>query len=262
MRVIDSHAHLSFDIFRRDLDSVIAKARKVGVVAVINPTITPKDFENALRIAERYKDYVFPALGLAPQILNEELFQKFLLALKNFEKSYIAVGECGLDFHWVRDEEKVNFMRESFREVLQIIEKLGKPIIIHARSAHHRNAYIEIVRELEVHKIKKAVFHAFLGSKKDIRMILNGDWLVSIPTVYVRRKDLWHIISSVPLERMLVETDSPYLAPRRGIRNEPANVIEVVKLIARINNMDEEDVAEILTKNTINLFELRIIGID
>ena len=260
MRVIDSHAHLSFDAFDHDLDSVILRAKKAGVIAIINPTITPKDFQVALKITESHKDYIFPALGLAPQILNKELFQEFLAALRKFEGRYIAIGECGLDYHWVRGERETEYMIKAFEEVLEVVETFKKPLIIHARSAHRKNAYVKIAEMLQTYSIKRAVFHAFFGSRSDIRVILSGDWLISIPTVYVRRRDLWPLITSIPLSRMLVETDSPYLSPRKGVRNEPAYVVEVIKVIADIKNVDYEEVAEITTRNAMDFFDLKIRG--
>lgn len=257
MKIIDSHAHLSFDAFKNDLDEVISRASKAGVVAIINPTISADDFKNAIRISERYP-MVFPALGIAPQTLREDLFEEFLLAAERFKGKFIAIGECGLDFYWVTEPTRIEFMLESFKTILEIVEKLNKPLIIHARSAHRRNAYAEIVQMLETHSIKRAVFHAFFGSKRDVQTILRGDWFISIPTVYVRRKDLWSIVASIPIDRMLVETDSPYLAPKQGIRNEPAYVVETLKLIAQLMNMSIDDVAQILTKNTIGLFNLMI----
>ncbi|MCR8471495.1 MAG: TatD family hydrolase [Candidatus Korarchaeota archaeon] len=258
LKLIDSHAHLSFDAFKNDLDEVILRAQKAGVVAIINPTISVSDFKNALKVAEKYPN-VFPALGLAPQIIEEELLKEFLSAINEFKENYIAIGECGLDFYWITEPKKVQFMLESFKTILEIVEKLKKPLIIHARSAHHKNAYVEIIELLETYNIKRAVFHAFLGSKKDVQAILRGDWYISIPTVYVRRKDLWFIVNDIPLDRMLIETDSPYLASRKGSRNEPSYIVDLLELISRITGINKDDIAYILTKNAIDLFELKCI---
>ena len=256
LKVIDSHAHLSMDTFKQDLQSVIEHARSRGVVAVMNPTIDKKDFLEALQIQKKYPDFIYVALGLAPQLLNERKLDEFMEAINEYNNKYLAIGECGLDYYWVTKPKEIEFMRQAFMKVMEVVAERKKPIIIHARSAHRRNAYREIIKYLKEFGIEKAVFHAFLGKKSDALEIIKGGWMLGIPTIYMRRRDLWGVIKAVPLDNMVIETDSPYLSPVKGTRNEPANVVGLIDLIAEIKGKNKEEIACKIYENTKALFNI------
>jgi len=255
---IDSHAHLTFDVFKGDLEDVISRAKNSGVRAIICVSVDARDFLEALRISEGYTNYVYPTLGLAPQMADEIKFEEFLDALERWKGKYVAIGECGLDYYWRTNSDEVKFMIKSFSRIAEIARNDDIPLIVHARSAHGKNAYREIVRILRNLGVERAVFHAFLGRKGDAREITRMGWLVSIPTIYIRRPDLWEIIKATSLECMLVETDSPYLPPSKGERNEPANVIRVLELISKVKEMDAEEVSEIILSNTCGFFGIKV----
>jgi len=246
------------NVFDEDRDQVVQRAKRHGVIAIVNPTINSEDFVKAVRIREQYREILHIALGLAPQRATKTDLMKVLELARNYRNEFIAIGECGLDFYWVRDINEIKLMREIFRSMLQLAVEYRLPVIIHARTAFGHNAYREVMRLLEEYGVEDAVFHAFLGSKADMREITKRGWYISFPTVYVRRKDLWGIIMEAPIDYILIETDSPYLAPQKGIRNEPANVVMLVELIARLKNMDKFDVADIILRNTRDLFRIQI----
>lgn len=258
MRIIDSHAHLTFDIFKNDLEQVIDRALRTNIVAIINPTIDPEDFIKAMRISQKYPKYIIPALGLAPQTSNQRNLNAFFDAIKVHRGQYIAIGECGLDYYWVTDPKQVNFMKNSFEKIVKIASDYNLPLIIHARTAHQKNAYLEVVSILKENNIENAVFHAFFGKKSDAMEIIKHNWFIGIPTIYVRRVDLWRVLEKIPVENMLVETDSPYLSPVRGLRNEPANVRKVLEVISQIKNINIYEAADIIFNSTKTFFKLRI----
>lgn len=258
MKIIDSHAHLTFDMFKNDLEYVIKRSKRAGIIAIINPTVDSEDFIKALQISKKYPNYIIPALGLAPQTSNQEKLDIFFETIEKYRGMYVAIGECGLDYYWVTDPQQVKFMETSFEKIVKIVSDYDLPIIIHARTAHRKNAYLKIVNILKKNNINNAVFHAFFGKKSDIIEIIKNNWFVGIPSIYVRRTDLWPLIKEIPPENMLIETDSPYLSPIKGTRNEPANVKKVLEIIAQVKNIDINELAEVIFTNTKTFFRLTI----
>ncbi len=257
MIAIDSHAHISLKHFDDDRDDVLRRAREKGVLAIINPTINPPDFDKALRISKKYRGFVYVSLGLPPQTASEKDLQVILEYSKKYEGRYIAIGECGIDYYWIHDPEGIERMTRIFKRMLELAKEAKLPVIIHARTAHGKNAYRDIVKILKDYGIEKAVFHAFFGRKSDLRIIIENGWYIGIPTVYLRRRELWDIVRQTPLDTILIETDSPYLSPEKGKRNEPANVLMLVDLISKILNKDPHEVSMRILENTLDFFNIK-----
>ncbi len=258
MKLVDSHAHISMPVFSDDLDQVVSRAINAGVIAVINPTIDSNDFIAALKLEKKYRGFIFVALGLAPQTATLQQLNDVLEVAKQYKGRYVAIGEVGLDFYWVKSVDRIVTMRKIFESMLGLAKELNLPLIIHARSAYGKNAYVQIAEYLKKYDIESAVFHAFFGRKSDLELIVNNGWMIGIPTVYLRRRELWKILELVPLDNILLETDSPYLAPTKGTRNEPANVVKLVNLLTTIKHMDNETVASIILENTKKFFNISL----
>jgi len=235
---------------------VIRRAKDAGVLAIINPAISPEDFEVAVNLARKYNDMLHIALGLAPQRAQLKDLDVIVDLADKYKGRYIAIGECGLDYYWVRTEDEIEKMRRIFKTMVSLASSYDLPMIIHSRSAHGRNAYAEIIGILGKSGVERAVFHAFFGRKSDALEITRRGWLIGIPTVYVRRRDLWGVLKKVPLENVLVETDSPYLSPTKGKRNEPANVVVLIDLLSKIRSGDPFDIAYTILENTKTFFEI------
>jgi len=255
---VDSHAHISLRHFDNDREEVINRARKNGVIGIINPAINPSDFDKALKISQRYHGYIYVALGLAPQTASNEDLIEILDQAKKHRSKYIAIGECGLDYYWVRSPAEIENMVRIFQGMVQLAVETKLPMIIHARTAYGKNAYREIAKILNNYGIEKAVFHAFFGRKKDVEVITKNNWYIGIPTVYLRRRDLWSILKSIPLHNMLIETDSPYLSPEKGKRNEPSNVLLIIELLSKIFGKDPYELSIIILENTKKFFGIKI----
>ena len=251
--LVDSHAHLEMKDFDRDRERVIARAREAGVDYIVTVGTTLPDIEKALQIAEKNSS-VYVALGIHPHEVKD-IGGGDYDALREFarEKKVVAFGEIGLDFF--RNHSPREVQLERFRELLRLGKELRLPIIIHDREAHE-----ETLRILEEEKNGswKGVFHCFSGDTEMARRVIQMGFYLSIPgTVTFKKSTLQQeVVRRIPLERILLETDSPYLAPEpyRGKRNEPAFVRKTAEKVAELKGLSLEDVARITSLNANLLF--------
>ncbi len=253
MSLIDIHAHLTFKSFKKDLDDVIMRAKNNGLIAIINSTIDPKDFYKGLNLIKKYKNYVFLSIGAAPQTIDERQFHETLEIIEKYINYAVAIGEIGLDYYWIKDVEKRAATRRMFRELALIAIAKDKPIVI-----HNRDAFNDVAKTLEDVGAERVVFHAFMGGEKEAEKIIRNGWYISIPTILARSKKHQDLIKKIDLEHIMLETDSPFLAPWPRSRNEPANVKVSAELIAKIKELPYQKVCEQVTENAINFFSLPI----
>ena len=248
--VIDTHCHLDFKNFNRDRDEVIQRGRKAGVTTIINSGIDLKTNRKSLELARRY-DFVFATLGLNPNGLGETTdgeVEATLDQIRAHAKEIVGVGEAGLDYYRCPDERGRDRQREVFRKVVGLAEELDLPQVIHARLAE--DEAFDVVKDLN-----KVVFHCYSGTVGTMKEALDRGFYISLATVVCRSAQHQVLARQVPLDRLLIETDSPFLSPRKG-RNEPAYVLDGLHLIARIKGLPPEEVAEATTKNARKIFSL------
>lgn len=247
--LIDAHAHLQNELFNKDLDKVIERAKKSGVKAVINAAANPYDNEQVLRLAEKYS-MIKPALGFHPKYVNNNSVKKIKdikkLITSNKNK-IIAIGEVGLDYHHTAENKELQI--KIFTEFIKIAERINKPVIVHSRKAE-----ADVIKILENSKLKKIVMHCFDGKKSQVKQITNNGWYFSIPANIVRSFQLQDIVKTVNINQLLAETDSPYLSPYKDKRNEPAFVVEAYKKIAELKEMDIKEVENNIYMNYEKLF--------
>lgn len=253
----DSHAHLDMPEFAPDQAAVVARAREAGVGLIINVGIGLENSRQVLATARKFPG-VFATIGVHPhgvQALTDGDLEA-LSALARDPK-VAAVGEIGLDFYRMRSPEKVQ--RQWFRRQLEWAYGLGKPVVIHTRDA--TAATLEILRDQRRH-LKGGVMHCFGGSYQEARAFLDlGLYLSFSGTLtYPAAGPLREVAKRLPLDRVLVETDAPYLPPQpwRGKRNEPAYVTATARLLAELNRRSFEEVARLTLQNTLTAFGLAI----
>ena len=258
--LIDSHAHLEMRQFRGDLELVLEKAHAAGVVHIVTVGSTLPESRRALKLAEKYKE-VSAVVGVHPHDASQvdEAVMEELGKLAR-RKKVVGVGETGLDFF--RDRSPRDLQEESFRLHLALARETGQPVVIHVRDAYPRA--LEILEEEGLPQ-QGGVVHCFSGSARDAEDFLDrGLYLSFTGTVtYEGRKNrVWaeEILRLVPLERLMVETDCPYLTPHplRGQRNEPAHVRLVAEKIAAIKGLSPDDVARVTTRNAVRFFRLPV----
>jgi TatD DNase family protein len=264
MILVDIHAHLDHERFKKDLDEVIERARKAGVKRVITSGVNSVTNRMVLKIAEKYPDIVKVSFGLYPlDALAKELEEgeasgfprdiqpinvdeELQWIMENKDKC-VAVGECGMDFNWGR--EHIDEQKKVFGKVIELVEKIDKPIIVHTRKAE-----LECIEMLESSNIKKIVLHCCMARKHLIKRAADNGWYMSIPPIITRLQHFQTMVDIVNISQLLTETDAPYLSPFPGERNEPAFVIETIKKIAEIKNVMPEEAANIIWINYNHLF--------
>ena len=229
--MIDTHCHLDGEEFHEDLDAVVTRAREAGVTAVGVPGIDLKSCDTVLEVCRRYPGYCFPMLGLHPEEVRAD-WREVLARIKPFLNKGVCVGEVGLDFYWSREFEREQI--EAFEEQVRWSVELGLPLMIHCRKA--QNEMVTILKRFK-NQLPGGVFHCFTGNELEARELLQFDrFVLGIGGVLTFKKSKLPetLQAVVPLERIVLETDSPYMAPvpMRGQRNEPAFVAHVAQRLA------------------------------
>ena len=262
MLIVDVHAHLDHKlIYPNKIDNIINNSRKNNVKVIITNGVNPETNRITLKLAEKYKDIVKAALGLYPiDALNTEI-KKGDYPLKNnkvdvdseinfIEKNrnkIIAIGEIGLDYYW--DTTRHKEQQENFRKLIELSERIKKPVIVHSRRAEQ-----DTINVLEQYKLKKVVMHCFSGNSTLVKKIQDNDWYFSIPCNIVRSEQFQKIVKTTNINRILTETDAPFLSPFKNKINEPSFILETIKKIAELKNMDKEEVANNIFMNYQDLF--------
>ena len=229
--MIDTHCHLDGEEFHEDLDAVVTRAREAGVTAIGVPGIDLKSCDTVLEVCRRYPGYCFPMLGLHPEEVRAD-WREVLARIKPFLNKGVCIGEVGLDFYWSREFEREQI--EAFEEQVRWSVELGLPLMIHCRKA--QNEMVTILKRFK-NQLPGGVFHCFTGNELEARELLQFDrFVLGIGGVLTFKKSKLPetLQAVVPLERIVLETDSPYMAPvpMRGQRNEPAFVAHVAQRLA------------------------------
>lgn len=253
--LFDSHAHIDDKRFKDDREETIARAAAAGLVGILNAGADMFSSARAVELAQKHPT-VWASVGIHPhdaKDAREEDYDK-MRAWCALPK-VVAVGEIGLDYHYDLSPREVQ--RAVFVRQLALAREVGKPVIIHNREAHADT--LAIVREEG--KGLTGVFHCFSGSVETAREVLKLGFYLSVagPVTFQNAQKLHEVVRAVPFDRLLIETDSPYLTPEpyRGRRNEPAYVKHVAGKVAELRGMDVEALAAATTENTKRLFGIK-----
>jgi TatD DNase family protein len=255
MNFIDSHAHLDLPEFKKDIYDVICRAKESGIENIITIGIGVQECKTAMRIAENYPS-VYAAIGIHPHNAKS-LDLKTLDFLENNVKTkkVVALGEMGLDFF--RNHSSKEDQIRAFRAQLDLAKSVKLPVIIHDRDAHDET--LSILKEEKAGLIG-GVIHCFSGDAEMAFKCIDMGFYISIPgtVTFKNSKEQIEVARKIPIEKILIETDSPFLSPvpYRGKRNEPLYVKYVAEEIAKIKNIQLEDVARTTVANTKKLFSL------
>jgi TatD DNase family protein len=255
MKIFDSHSHLYLPDFSPDLEEVITRAREAGVERLINIGIDTISSKECIELSKKNQGF-YASVGWHPHdaslITDDDYLDLKNLALDN---EVLGFGEVGLDFY--RDHSPRDVQLKVFTELVGVAEEVRKPIIIHSREA-----FSEIHSILESHKnsLKGILIHCFSGTYEEAKAYLDIGAYLSIPGVitYKNAKELHRAVKDLPRDRIMIETDAPYLAPTpfRGKRNEPSYLPFHIKAIAKLWEIDEEEVASLTFQNASVFFNL------
>ncbi len=259
MQLIDTHVHINFDVFNSDLEEIRQRWQEAGVVHLVHSCVEPQEFLAIKAIADRFQE-LFYAVGLHP-LDAEKWTSSTANQIQEFATSdprVVAIGETGLDFYKADNQDKQKFV---FEQQLTIAQKLNKPLIIHCRDA--ATSMAKILSDFQENQgLVRGVMHCWGGTPEETRMFLDLGFYISFSGI-VTFKNATQIQESakiVPENRLLVETDCPFLAPvpKRGKRNEPAYVKYVAEKVAELRGVTFESLAAQTSKNPCQLFGFSI----
>lgn len=256
MNIIDTHAHLYDESFDSDIEHVVTRARDSGVEKIFLPAENDESLPKIVKLCSRFPGFFYPMAGLHPEEIHNDFISKLNIIQSQLftpEMPFIAIGEVGLDLYWNQ-----TFEQQQQRALLIQVEwalHLGLPLMLHVRAAHR-----QLISLLSPYKNSNltGVFHCFSGTAEEARELLEFQgFMLGIGGVLTFKKsNLPEILRNVPLSRIVLETDAPYLAPvpLRGRRNESAYIIHTARKLAQIYNLSIEKVAEETHRNTMQIF--------
>lgn len=253
--LIDTHTHIDLDNFKDHFDEVLKTAQEYNVGKMIIPGVEPKGFERIIKLCEQHEN-LYGAIGIHPEEINSynqnsvELIKKYLKHPK-----VVAVGEIGLDYYW--DKSQIARQKEIFEEQIYIAKEVKKPIIVHDREAHLDS--FEILKKTNASEVG-VVMHCFSGSPEFAMECVKEGFYIALGgvTTFKNAKKAKEVAKIVPLDKLLIETDAPYMTPvpYRGKENQPAYVKFVAEEIAKLRNISFEEVENATTNNACKLFKL------
>jgi TatD DNase family protein len=261
MTLIDTHCHLNFENYHDDFAQVIQRAEEAGVTRIINPGVDLESSREALALAAHH-DGIYAAVGIHPNS-TADFSAGWLdeISVMAHERKVVAIGEIGLDYHWNKSPKAKQF--DSFEAQLALAARLELPVIIHNREASE-----DVIAILETWatdlppslKDRPGVLHSFSAPAQVAERAINiGFYLgISGPITYKNADDLRKIAMSIPSDRIVIETDGPFLTPtpHRGKRNEPAYILLMADRLAALRRVDLDEIARITTENAVRLFGL------
>lgn len=254
--IFDSHCHLNDPELYKDLDNIISNALNNNVKKMLVIGYDKESSFLAAKLAHKY-NFIYAAVGFHPVEIDDVSEDDFLQVMSLIDKDkVVAVGEIGLDYHWVKDEAKQEKQKEYFIKQIQYADKLDVPIVIHNRES--TKDCLEIIKQHTPRR--KGVMHCFSSSVEIAKEFIDLGFYISFggPLTFTNAKQPKEVAKAIDLKHVLVETDCPYLTPHpyRGKRNEPAYISLVIKQLAEIKNIDIKEVENITYNNTCKLFHV------
>lgn len=257
--MIDTHTHIDGEEFAEDRALAVQRAKEAGVEKVFVPAIDLKSVSSVLQTCRQFPGYAYPMIGLHPEEVKAD-WRNQLAQMKPMlddpSHPFIAIGEVGLDYYWSREFEAEQL--QAFEEQVEWAAEYDLPLMIHCRKA--QNEMVHILKRHEKELARGGVFHCFTGNEKEAEQLLQFDnFVLGIGGVLTFKKShLPEVLAGIPTDRIVIETDSPYMAPvpMRGKRNESAYVAFVLKRIAEIYGISEDEADRRTTTNALRIFRL------
>lgn len=252
MLLFDTHAHYDDERFDGDRDMLLRSMPENGVGFILNPGCDLATSQRAVQYAKTY-DFVYAAVGYHPENLADGVDLAAIEALAQGHTKVRAIGEIGLDYYWEKDSGKRRYQQEIFHAQMRLAKRIGLPVIIHDREAH-----LDTLTVAEQHPGVTGVFHCFSGSVELAKQLVKLGYSLSFTGVitYKNARKSHEVIESIPLDRIMIETDAPYLSPEpyRGRRNSSLYVHRVAEQIAEILSLPVEEVIRVTTENGKRFF--------
>ena len=253
---IDTHIHLDGEEFIEDLDEVVSRAKEAGAEKLFVPGINLGSVKTVAALCEKYRGFCYPMIGLHPEDVKED-WESVLREMETHmqDAPWIAIGEVGLDFYWSREFEKEQI--EAFDQQVQWALKYDLPLMVHCRTA--QNELLAVLKKYADNPKLRGVFHCFTGNEQEARRYLEYDnWMLGLGGVLTFKKSKLPdtLRNAVPLSRIVLETDAPYMAPvpHRGKRNESSFIPYIIDTLAEVYSTSPDNIAETTTQNAKKVF--------
>ena len=255
MNIIDTHTHLYLKHFKDDIDVIINRSREIGVKKFILPAIDSSHYDSMHNLKNKYPDEIYLMSGLHPTDVKENYKDELDFVANSLKTNdYVAIGEIGIDLYW--DKSFLKQQKEAFRSQIRLAIEYNLPIVIHCREAF--NEIFEILDKENCHKLR-GVFHCFTGTQDQASRAIDLGFVLGIGGVVTfKNGGIDKFLHKIELKNIVLETDSPYLAPApfRGKRNESSYIIHVLEKLSEIYGISKEKIAEITSKNAEKVFRL------
>ncbi|MHA1480962.1 MAG: TatD family hydrolase [Candidatus Thorarchaeota archaeon] len=250
MRLFDAHTHIDMRQFQNDREAVIKRAKKIGLEGMVTSSIGPGSFRRTLGIVEKHKGFIHHSAGCGVSRLVKDDAEMIIALTRKYADQIVAIGEVGLDYHWVKDASARKGQEPLFQMFIDLAKELDLPIVIHSRKAEFEATQI-LEREFD----GAVLMHCFDGSPDVSERIRDNGWYITLPANFTRYRNRVEAARIIPLEQIMLETDGPYLSPTER-RNEPANISFGVEKLAGLLDLQEDEVGKITTKNAIRFYRL------
>ena len=255
MNIIDTHTHLYVKQFKEDIDIVIQRSIDKGINKFIFPAIDSSHFNDMHNLKDKYPNNIYLMSGLHPTDVKEDFKDELEFVVNSLKtRDYVAIGEIGIDLYW--DKTYLNEQQEAFRFQIRLAIKNDLPIVIHCRDAF--NEIFEILDKENCHKLR-GVFHCFTGTLEQAKRAIDLGFVLGIGGVVTfKNGGIDKFLNQIELKHIVLETDSPYLAPVpfRGKRNESSYIVYVIEKLSEIYGLSNEEIADVTTKNAEKVFAL------
>jgi len=260
--MIDAHCHLEQGIYHKDRDAIVQSCKAAGLKAIVTSCAKPQDFGLTMDIVKKHRDFVFPTVGIHPEFIKEttsKQVDELMDKIREKKSSIIGIGEVGLDFYWIRQGVLQRKQKELFVSMIAFAKELKKPLVIHAR-----DAYEDALRILENEDARRVQLHMF-GENGFVQRVIEDGYMVSMNAIVLKSKKHRKIVRDMPPEKLMLETDAPWLAPegwspdgKPTNRNDPRAIRVIAEKIAEIKKIDFEEVWQQCGRNARDFFELSI----
>ena len=250
MQMFDAHTHIDMRHFKNDRDRVIQRAREAGLVGMVTSSISPASFRRTLGIVKKHKDLIYHSAGCSASQVTKEEAEQIIGLTRKYSTDIVAVGEVGLDYHWVKEPTARTAQEPIFSMFIELATELDLPIVIHSRKAEARATEM-----LEAQFSGDVLMHCFDGDPDVAKRVADNGWYITLPANFSKYRNRVRSAEILPLEQILLETDGPYLSPTSG-RNEPANIHYGCESLSKTLDQPIETIADTTTTNTKRFYRL------
>jgi TatD DNase family protein len=250
MRLFDAHTHIDMKHFKHDRDQVIQRAKESGLVGMVTCSIGSGSFRRTLGIVSKEKGFIHHSSGCSVSRLTSDEAEKIVTLTRRYSDSIVAVGEAGLDYHWVKDPRGRAAQEPLFLKFIELAKELEKPLVVHSRKSEAEACSI-----LEREFSGDVVMHCFDGPRDVAKRAADNGWYITLPANFGKYRNRLDAAKVVPLEQTMLESDGPYLSPTPD-RNEPANISYGCEKLSETLGLPIEEVAEQTTKNALRFYRI------